>query len=241
MPRSRIALVSWIAALAFVLGTALVFVDRLNLVATPPQLPEDTNLVDRMIGIADYRQAIWPVFFWTNLLFAIGFVASVAFATLVASAWGGLTTFKTLVTVGGIIAAIASMIPIAAVNASVWQLYCDCGFKETEVVAGVWAMQVAEDLGFWLNRFGSIILAIGLLAFVLDARARLSPTLRTWTWLLVIALVAWPLLAITEVTGDPTIEEWVTIIAGAILLPVWAIWVGRAVDGAPGDPVAASA
>ena len=72
MRRSRVGLLSWIVAIAFILATALLFVDRLNVVATPPELPS-ANLVDRVLGSATYRQAIWPVFFWTNLLFAIGF------------------------------------------------------------------------------------------------------------------------------------------------------------------------
>jgi len=61
--------------------------------------------------------------------------------------------------------------------------------------------------------------------------------LRTWTYLLVIALVLAPLLAITEVT-DPLAEELVTLIAGGVLVPVWAIWLARSVESAP-DPAAA--
>ena len=230
MPRSRVALLSWVVAIAFILGTALTYVDRLNLVATPPQLPESQNLVDRMLGLADYRQAIWPVFLWTNLLFAIGFVASVAFVANVAAAWGGLPTFLALAITGGVIAAIASIIPLGAVNASVWQLYCDCGFKETEIVAGVWAQQVAESVGFWLGRGGSIILAIALIALVREGGALVSSTLRLWTYLTALALVVVPLLGITEITGDPAIEQWISLLTGAVLVPVWAIWLGRSID-----------
>ena len=140
MPRSRLGLLSWVVACAFVLASVLVLLDQFNVFATPPQLPESTNLVDRMLGIADYRQAIWPVFLWEHILFAVGFVAAVAFAWSIAAASGGthaLPVVTALATTGGIIAAIASIIPLGAVEASVWQLYCDCGFKETEIVAGV--------------------------------------------------------------------------------------------------------
>jgi hypothetical protein len=228
MPRSRVSLLSWIVAVTFVLASALLLIDRLNLVATPPDLP-DANLVDRVLGSADYRQAIWPVFLWTNLLFAIGFAASVAFAASVSSAAGGLPTFKSLVTTGGIIAAIASIIPIGAVNAGVWQLYCDCGFKETEIISQVWAQMVALDIAAWFTRFGSVAIAIGLIALVRDARGMLSPTLRTWTWFVVLALVIPPILGITEIT-DIFAEELVGLLAGAVLVPVWAVWLGRSLD-----------
>jgi hypothetical protein len=226
-----VALLSWVVATSFILATILLLLDRFNVLATPPDLP-NANLVDRMLGSADYRQAIWPVFLWWNLLYAIGFAASVVFAWLVAAARGGLSTFAALAVVGGIIAAIASVIPLGAVNASVWQLYCDCGFKETEVVAGYWAQTVAGDVGVWLGRFGSVTLALGLVALVRDAGGLLPSTLRLWTWLLAIALVLTPLLGITEI-ADPSIEEWLSVIIAAVLVPVWAIWLGRSVDAAP--------
>jgi hypothetical protein len=186
-----------------------------------------------MIGLASYRQAVWPLFVWENLAFAIGFAASVALAFNVASASGvagGLPTFTALAAAGGVIAAVSSVIPIGAVNASVWQLYCDCGFKETEIVAGVWAQTVAEDVGFWLGRFSSIVLAVGLFALTREGRSLLSPTLRTWTYITIIALVAAPVLGATEITRDPIEEQLVSTLTGLVLVPVWAIWLARSVE-----------
>jgi hypothetical protein len=63
---------------AFFVAAILRLVDQLNLVATPPTLPETTNLVDRVLGTITYRNDIWPVFFGTNVLIAIGFAALAA-------------------------------------------------------------------------------------------------------------------------------------------------------------------
>lgn len=230
MPRSRVTLLSWIVAIAFVLATVLLFIDRLNLVATPPDLP-DGNLVDRVLGGADYRQAIWPVFLWTNLLFGLGFAASVAFAFSVAAARAGLGTFLGLTATGGIIAAIASIIPIGAVNAGVWLQYCDCGFKETEIVSQVWAQMVALDISTWLNRLASIALAAGLVALARDAGSLLSSNVRTLTYILAVALVLVPFLGITELT-EPTVEELVSALIGLVLVPLWAVSLGRSVEAA---------
>jgi hypothetical protein len=241
MPRSRVAMLSWVVAIAFILASALVLVDRLNLYATPPDL-QNANMVERALGSAAYRQAIWPVFMWTYLLFAIGFTASVAFAWAVAAragVSGGLPLFAALATTGGIVAAIASIIPVGSVESAVWQLYCDCGFKETEIIAGQWAGYVAQDIANWLDRFGSVVIAMALIALIRDARAVISPSLRTWTWVTAIALIAWPLLGIVQLF-DGAVEDWLTLIVGAVLVPVWAVWLGRSVD-AVGRTFASSA
>lgn len=235
MPRSRLVTMSWVVAIAFLAGTALTYVDRLNLVATPPVLPESSNMVDRAIGSAAYRQAIWPVFLWTNLAFAIGFAAAVAFAWLVSArsrVAGGLPLFTALATTGGIIAAIASLIPLGAVNAAVWQLYCDCGFKETEIIAGQWAGMVAMNIGDWFNRFGAVVLALALVALLRETGTMLSSSLRWWTTITAIALVAYPIMATTELPPDPIFPEVLTVAIGAVLVPIWSVWLGRSIDRA---------
>lgn len=233
MPRSRVVVLSWVVAVAFVLATALQLVDRFNIVATPPELPDATNVVDRILGSSQYRQAIWPVFLWTYLLFAIGFIATVVFAAAVASASrarNGLATFTALATTGGIIAAIASIIPLGAVNAAVWLGYCDCGFKETEVVSQLWAQMVAQDIGDWLSRVANVVLGIGLLVLARDAGAVISAALRTWTYLAAIVLIAVPIL-ITVDKFEP-VPDLASLALGAVIVPVWAVWFGRSIEGA---------
>jgi hypothetical protein len=239
MPRSWVILLSWIVAGAFILATGLLYVDRLNLVATPPDLGPG-NMVEHALGSLAYRQAIWPVYLWTNLLFTIGFLAAVAFAAVVASRSGvpgGLPLFVALATTGGIIAAIASIIPIGAVNAAVWVGYCDCGFKETEIVSQQWAGMVAQDIGDWMNRVASVVLAVALLALLREGRAVITPMLRTWTYLTAIVLAVVPLLATVGIAVDP-LPELLTTLVGLVLVPVWAVWLGRAVEAAPGGATA---
>ncbi len=237
MPRSRVAWLSWIVAGSFLVATALALIDQFNLFATPPDLQEDVNLVNRMTGLAPYRQAIWPIFLWTNLLFGVGFVAAVAFAQLVADrVAGGAPTFRSLATVGGVIAAITSIIPLGAVNASVWEQYCDCGFKDVEIVSGFRAQIVALDVADWLSRFAGVILAVALLVLIREAGKSVSSGLRTWTWLAAIALIAAPLMLTVEFLGDPSLPGWVTALTGAVLIPVWAIWLGRSVDAGTREP-----
>jgi hypothetical protein len=234
MPRSRVTLFAWLVAIAFVLGTVLQLVDRLNLVATPPDLP-NANMVEGTLGRSAYFHAIWPVFLWTNLAFGIGFLAAVAFAFNIAAAdgVGGLPTFKSLVAAGGVIGAIASIIPIGAAEAKVFVQYCDCGFRDTEIVSQLWAQMVAEDIAGWLLRVAGVVLAIALVGLLREAVAVISPTLRTWTSITAIALVLAPILASTEALS-PEAVDLLTSVTAAVLVPVWAVWLGRSVEAAPG-------
>lgn len=233
MPRSRVGLFSWVVAVAFILGTALRYGDILNLFATPPNLPDGTNMVDRTLATVAYRQAIWPIFLWTNLLFGIGFVAAVGFAFNVASAAGaprGLPTFKGLVVAGGVMAAVASIIPIGSVDAAVWLQYCDCGFKNEEIVSQIWASMVAQDVGDWILRVASVVLAFGLVALIREAGGLLSPMLRTWTYLTALVLGLTPILITIGI--DPDIGDVLQALVAVVLIPVWAVLLGRSVDAA---------
>ena len=239
MLRSRVTLFAWLVAIAFILATVLRYVDAFNLVATPPDLP-NANMVDRTLGSSAYLHAIWPVFLWTNLLFGIGFLAAVAFASNLAAAArveGGLPTFRSLATAGGVIAAIASIIPIGAAEAKVFVQYCDCGFKETEVVSQLWAQMVAEDIAFWFLQVATVVLAIALVALVREGRDLVPPLLRTWTYITAIALVLAAVFATTELL-TPDAVNLLTSVIGAVLIPVWAVWLARSVDSAPGGATA---
>ena len=243
MGRSPVRVLSWIVAASFILATALVYVDQFNLFAKPPDIPESTNMVDRTIALADYFHAVWPLFLWTYLLFAIGFLAVVAFAANVASRAGipgGVPTFKSLMAAGGVIGAIASIIPIGAAEGKVFVQYCDCGFKETEIVSQLWAQMTSEEIANWFLRVAGVALAIALVALVREAPSLLPPVLRTWTYLTAAALALAALLATTE-SLSPDAVGLLQAVIGVVLIPVWAVWLARTVDAAPPQPATAPA
>jgi hypothetical protein len=231
MPRSRVASLSWIVAIAFVLGTGLLYVDRFNLVATPPKLPDTANMVDQVIGSTDYRQAIWPVYLWTNLLFAAGFVALAVFGWMVGASAGiraARPIFPALLAIGSVFGAISAIVAIGAVNAAVWLGYCDCGFKETEIVSQIWAQMIVGDVGTWLLIGAGVVVGIGTLVLPGEARELLSPRLRIWTFVTGIVLIGAPVLGVIGKFGD--LPDVLTSIVSGILVPVWAVWLGRAAE-----------
>jgi len=234
MPRTRVAALSWVVAIGFVLGTALFYVDRLDLWATPPQLPPGGSIVDNVLGSAAYVQALWPIFFATNLAFAIGFAATAVFAAAVGSALGGragLPVFVTLVTIGGIIGAIASLITIGAGSAHVFASYCDCASKDTEIVGQVAALTVMHEISDWMSRFAAVTIAVALIVLVRSGRSTMSDTLRAWTWVAALGLMVTVILGVIGPSLDPFPDIVQTLVV-AIIIPVWAVWFGRSTDSA---------
>ena len=230
MNRSRVVQLSWVVAVSFVLAVILVFVDRLNLVATPPELPE-ANMVERSNATVGYRQAIWPVYLWTNLLYALGFAAIVAFAGAIVGSLGRrFAVFAALAGLGGTIGAIAGIIPIGSVESAVWLGYCDCGFKEQEIVSQIWASMVTQDISEWLLRAAGVTLAVAVLVLVRDARDLVSPALRAWTYLTAAALLLAPVLGFVSPERLGDVADLLGAGIAGILVPVWAIWVGRSID-----------
>jgi hypothetical protein len=228
MRRSPVLVLAWIVAVAFFAGTVMFLVDRLNLYVTPPVLPDSAGMVERTLGTVQYRQAIWPVFLLTYAFYAIGFVAVVVFGGALAGFARGGQTFGALLTTGGILGAISAIIPIGSVEAAVWLGYCDCVERESEIVSQVWAQMVVQDVGRWLLRAAFIVLAIGVLRIASELREALSPTARTLGYLLAIGLIASPIIGFVGRT-DPFVGELLDQVIAAILVPVWAIVVGRAV------------
>jgi len=145
---------------------------------------------------------------------------------------GGLPIFVGLATTGGIMGAVASIIPIGAADARVWLGYCDCGFKDTEIVSQVWAQMIANDIGNWLNRVSSVVLAVALVALIREARAVISPRLRLWTYVTAGVLLVVALLTTVQ-RLDPLATDVLTVLAGVVFVPVWAVLLARDVDGAP--------
>lgn len=223
---------AWSVGVLFLIGTALQLVDILNLYATPPDTGA-ANMVEQRLAVQGYRVAIWPIYFLNNLSFAIAFVAlaglGVALAALLAPPDARRIAIIVSLGVGGILGAAGQLILIGATQVTIDISYCDCGFKETEIIAGQWAGMVAHDISAWLDRFAAIVLAVGLISLARDAGAVISDTLRTWTYITAIALIAWPILGIVQLI-DPMFEELIALVAGAVLVPIWAVWLGRSVD-----------
>jgi len=211
----------------FVLAAVLRLVDQLNLVASPPADPGN-NLVDRVVNTIAYRHDIWPVYFGTNILIAIGFAGLAALGWLLAARMSAsddrrgflLGTFVT----GGILGAAGQLVLVGAVRAQIDIPYCDCGFKQQEIVSQVWAEMVAQGAAEWLANGAILLGAIGLVLAAGRFAGREMPD--AWGWLsigIAVLEVVWLLLSFA---GQGDISDVILLLTIGILVPVWSFWLG---------------
>jgi hypothetical protein len=221
----------------FFVATLFQLIDQLNLVFQPPTIPDSANLVDRITALIPYRQDDWPIFLAANGLTALGFVV---FAGLGFALAGRLARTDdrrhllawTFVT-AGLLGAAGQLSLLGAVKASIDIPYCDCGFKNEEIVSQVWAEMVAQSAAQLLIYVASLFAAAGL---ILAGRqfARGAMPIR-WGWLshaTAALLVVTVLIGYANAGGDVT--TWLTILLGGIAIPAWALWLGlRFSEAAP--------
>ncbi len=227
---------AWSVGVLFLLGTAFRLVDSFNLFATPPDLPESLNMVEFRLAVQDYRVAVWPIFLLSNLANGIGFMAVAALGLALASHVRGDSPHRVGIVAGlgiaGILGAVAQLLIIGVTQPTIDNAYCDCGFKETEIVSQIWAQQLAESASQWLVNAALVLSAIGLASAATAFRDRMPAAWNLFSWLTVVGLVAAAVIPFLRI--NPDLDLWLLAVVAGLMVPVWAIWLGasfRAGDG----------
>ena len=223
--------VRWLAlsvGILFLLGTALQLVDLLNLYATPPEPSGPLNMVEQRLAGQAYRVAIWPIFFLGNLSFGIAFVGiaglGLALASWLASGDPRRIVIPTAFGVAGVLGAVAQLMLIGAAQVTVDTPYCDCGFKETEIVAQIWGQMLVEGASNWLLNGALVLAAIGVLAVDVAFRGRMPAAWDIVSWLTAIVSIAFVVVGVFELGYE--LGRYLLLFLSGILVPVWTIWLG---------------
>jgi len=232
---------AWTVGILFLLGTALQLVDLLNLYATPPEPSGPLNMVEQRIAGQPYRVAIWPIFFLGNLSFGIAFVALVglglALASLLASGDSRRIVIPTAFGVAGVLGAVAQLILIGVAQVTVDNAYCDCGFKETEIVAQIWGQMLAEGASNWLLNGALVLAAIGVLAVDAAFRRRMPAAWDIVSWLTAVVSIATVVVFGLQVGEE--LGLYLLLFVSGVLVPIWTIWLGASLrGGADSEPEA---
>jgi hypothetical protein len=228
MPVSRWLL--WGLAASFAVSTLLQMVDWANLVAQPPNVPESANLVDRILAQIPYRQAIWPVFFGTNFLLGLGFVALALLGSTLGARLSRTDERSSLRTgtfiSGGLLGAVGQLVVVGSVKASIDIPYCDCGFKEQEIVSQVWALMVTQGVGDLLVGVAILLAAAGLALSGAVFEEWIGRRWKMLSWAVAVVLVIY--LIVRFATLSEELGMVLGVVTTGILVPAWAIWFGSA-------------
>jgi hypothetical protein len=218
---------AWSVGVLFLLGTALQLVDMLNLYATPPELSGPLNMVEHRLATQEYRAAIWPIFLLSNLSFGVAFVAVAGLGLALAWLASGdprRVVIPTSLGVAGVLGAVAQLILIGATQVTVDLAYCDCGFKETEIVSQIWAQMLADGASNWLLNGALVLAAIGVLAVDAAFRSRMPEAWDIVSWLTAIGSIASAVVGVLHL-GDE-LGRYLLLVVSGVLVPIWTIWLG---------------
>jgi hypothetical protein len=135
----------------------------------------------------------------------------------------------------GIIGLAAQLIYVGARQLTAEIAYCDCGYREVEVIAQAWAGWLVDGSVAWLVNGTGVLLLVGLAA----AGAAVGGYSMPRGWQLVSWLTAL-VLAFSVIVGALGIEGPLgSLLVGVeigVLLPAWAAWLAlRAPEGPDSD------
>lgn len=227
---SVLQVLAYTMAAAFFVGTIFQLADQLNLVYQPPAVPDSANLVERVTALIPYRQQLWPIFFLANALLGLGFLLliglALALAARVARSDDRRHVLLWTLASAGIIGGIAQLVTVGAVKAQIDIPYCDCGFKDQEIVSQVWAEMVAQSATQVLIYAAALLAGGGLVATAVTFRAVMPSGWQVLSWLGAALLVLAVILGWANLGGDAS--NWLTAAISGLVIPAWAIWLGRA-------------
>jgi hypothetical protein len=219
---------AWSVGFLFLVGAVFQLVDFFNLYQTPPDLPETLNMVEFRLAVQDYRVAVWPIFLLANLATGIGFMAVTALGLALASRVASDNPLRVGIAAGlgmaGIFGAVGQLLIIGVTQPTIDSAYCDCGFKETEVVSQIWAQQLAESASRWLVNAALVLGAIGVAAAGTAFRDRMPASWNVFSWLTAIGMVA--AVGIPFLQINPDLDFWLLVAVAGVMVPIWAIWLG---------------
>jgi hypothetical protein len=233
--RSALRILATAVGILFLAATLFRLVDMLNLIAQPPAGSDTANLVERVEAAIPYRQSIWPVFFATNSLLAFGFVAlaglGISLARQVVRTDDRGTTLLWAFVVAGVLGAVGQIVLVGAVKVSIDVPYCDCGFKNEEIVSQVWAEMVVQGATDVLIQVAALMAAVGIVASAILFGGRAMPSgWRALSYVVAAVVVLTAVLGIIGVGGLDDVTLWLTALLTGVLIPVWAVWLAARFD-----------
>ena len=203
-------------------------------------------MVEHRLAIQDYRIAIWPIFFLGNLSFGVGFVAiaglGLALSALLATGDAQRIVITTSLGVAGVLGAVGQLILIGATQVTIDLSYCDCGFKETEIVSQIWAQMLANGASQWLVNGATVLAAIGVMAADFAFRRRMPAAWDIVSWLTAIGLIA--TVIVPQLRPRARFGLYLQALVVGVLVPIWTIWLGASLrpnpepEAGPGTEVA---
>lgn len=243
--RRLLVWLAWALAAAVVLSAIgqLLFVT--GAVVSWPDPSPGTNIVDAAQQFRAFDVRVFPLVFFNDIVGIVGFTLIALLGIALrpfAIAGTGRDILATVLVIAGVVGLVAQFLDLAIASAATHG-YCDCGFKNEEVIAQDYALEVGRNVQFWIIQGSFAFVGIGA-----ALAGRLVPVSSNWrllAYLIAILLLLTAairlLLQLNVVNLNVDVGMYTDLasaVATGILVPIWAVLLARSVrgvDAAPAD------
>jgi hypothetical protein len=242
--RRTLIRLSWALVVLVVVSAAVTLLLTSGVLHTQFDFPD---LVDRLIAIRTDDERVFPLVILGSLatlgVFLIGALLGVALR-----AWAAPSATRdamTLLLVFGGLIGIASQLANIGVGDAARPFYCDCGYRNEQMIGRDEALNVGWSMVNWLTMGAITFVGIGV-----AVAGRVVSVTTTWRVLSYAAAIGVLLAVAVRVAGsivfieafDPyQVSDVIIAITTGILVPVWAILLARGVSEPEAEPSLAPA
>ncbi len=226
---SSAALLRWLCwALAiFVIATAVLSIGiNRNILVNPPDLSGVSDFVARLAAISTYDQQALPILLVSNFVglgvFLIVTVLGVALRGYAAPG-SARDVMAVVFILAGTVGVIAQLMLIG-LNQAAAASYCDCGYKNEELIGLFKALDVGFSVQNWLA-IGALTI-VGVAAALAGWLVNVSAAWRTLSYAIAIGLIV---AAALDVINQGDLGTLVSGFVAGILVTIWAVMLARAV------------
>ncbi|HUP82824.1 MAG TPA: hypothetical protein VM284_01385 [Candidatus Limnocylindria bacterium] len=224
----------WTLAFAAIVAAVLQLLLTFNLWAGGPTQPDpQSDLVTHLEAFRANDVESFPIAFGSSLAALVAFavigVIGVALRPRAESATGR-DAMATLLLIGGVTGVVAMAMALAVTQTSTFG-YCDCGFKNEELIAQDYALTVGFIASAWV--FNAALALVGFGVWLAGKVVSVSTWWRQLSYaiaLILIISVALRVLASYVSFGEIDLFHWTDVVINltiAILVPIWAILLAR--------------
>ena len=233
-----LAIISAIAQVSLTLGLLVPF----------PDVTDSTPFPDRLLAFrSGDQQTFWIVAVGSLASFGVFLIGSLLGVALrpLARADTARDLMATLFVIGGGVGIVGQLVNLGVNNAATFG-YCDCGFRDTELIAQDYALSVGWTVVNWFL-IGSVAL-VGSAAAIAGRLVEISSAWRTVSYLIAAVILLAVVIRVAasfvfiEAFDPFQVTDLMVALAAGILVPIWAVLLARGVSGrAAPTPEAASA
>jgi hypothetical protein len=208
----------------FVAAAVLLAVLNFDLLGPPP--PEQDDFIQQTIDLFAWMQSHWPLEFAGTALFALGFTALGWLGVLLSRLADRADARRVLAAMAflgvGVIGATSQLLWLGVKPIATSPQYCDCGFRQEEIVSRLMILDVAGGVQMWMVIGAIVLAAIGVtLASGLGRDAGMPSG---WVWLSAAIAVLSLASAALAVIGAYPFDQLAVVLTAGILVPIWALW-----------------